>query len=830
MTLLDRFRRRPQWESLEPEARAEAVRQMAAGEQETFAQIGQTDADPRVRRAAVRRLATPGTLEACAGDSDEGVRVQVQDALLGLALGPDAGLAESAVKALRETRHLVTLARTAPLQVVRRAALERIDDARALATIAKTAEDSGVRLGALKRVQEATLLLEVACKSEHKDVVVAAVERLEGEPALREVTTRARNKAAARRAQARLDELAAAAVSLPASGAVAQAAPATETVDEASAQASPVTQEVEEEVHPSAELETTCLPEPAAGVTEPTPDVPVLEAATPVTPASGPEAGASEPHAHVAEPVPDGATGSAAPSQVVPPREASGQDRPETRRTLILRCEDLCGRLEGLTKSERLALADVDAALREARSLQRDAAGLPGRLRHRLHDARTALFARAQELREAEEWGRWINATVQEELCGRLEGLGDREDLERVARELKECDARWAEARLAPREQADALRQRYQAARAKVKARLDAYFSKRMAEEAANLKLRLELCVQAESLAQSTDWLKAAEEFKALQARWKQIGPAPRRQAEVVWKRFRSACDRFFSRREEDLKQRKAAWAANLARKEALCVQAEALASATDWDAGAAELRKLQAEWKGIGPVQWKKSDAIWQRFRTACDAFFERYRRRDELAQAGLRQEREAICAELEGLLPGEGAAAAAPEGLAGQVQALQARLRQGSPLPAEPEAALQRRFQEARGLLVVAFPEAFRGTDLDPDAARVRKEKLCARVEALLASGPSEPTESLSGPALARRLQEALAGNAIGGAAEAESRRRAEVEDVQAAQAAWKRLAAVPGEAGAALEERFSRACSRFFETRRGPSRPPRREVSAR
>ena len=131
-----------------------------------------------------------------------------------------------------------------------------------------------------------------------------------------------------------------------------------------------------------------------------------------------------------------------------------------------------------------------------------------------------------------------------------------------------------------------------------------------------NLARKLALCERAEALADSTDWVKTATEIQALQAEWKTIGPVTRGHEKSVWERFRAACDRFFTRRQEDLKRRKEEWSVNLARKEALCAQAEALADSTDWEAAAAQVKHLQAEWKTIGPVRKSKSDAIWQRFR----------------------------------------------------------------------------------------------------------------------------------------------------------------------------------------------------------------------
>jgi hypothetical protein len=507
-------------------------------------------------------------------------------------------------------------------------------------------------------------------------------------------------------------------------------------------------------------------------------------------------------------------------------REAEEQRRKQEqqRKQALARVENLCGRLEALQRAKSPTLREAEAALRDARGVQDQLAALPPKLRQRFKAARAAFFARTQELREADEWTRWANAAVQEELCKRMEALAAVEDPERAARGLHECDARWADARYAPRDEAEALRQRYQAARALVKARLDVYFAKKTAEEAANLERKEALCQRAEALADSTDWLKAADELKALQAEWKEIGPAPRRHAEAVWRRFRGACDRFFTRREADLRERKHEWAANLAKKDALCVRAESLASASDWEAAAAEIRRLQAEWKTVGPVQRKKSEDIWQRFRKACDAFFERYKRRDEVEVERKRGEREAICVELEALVPSPGENPAAPEDLSARLQALQAKARQVG-LPPELEETLTRRFDDVRTRLVAAYPAAFRGTDLDPEANRTKKEKLCRKVEALVAAGGGESGEPLSGEDLARRLKEALASNTIGGgAAEAEARRRAEVDDVRAAQTAWRRLGPVPGDEGVALEERFRKACDSFFAQRKSlrPGRP--------
>jgi hypothetical protein len=807
MDLLERFRHKsPRWEDPDPAVRAEGVREeIHLEEQALLARIASGDPDARVRRAAVRKLTSVQALAASASDGDEGVREIVSETLVSLALGGDAAASTAAVEALGEARHLLTVARSAPLPEARLAALARIGDGRQLATLAKTAGDPSVRSEALRRIEDGALLADIAARTDHKGTAVAAVERIEDVEALRAIASRAVHKAASRRAQAKLDALAP-----PPSPVEPAAEPVVETVSEEAAPHEPAPEATR--LDPAHEA---IAEEPAAPASDPEPATPDPAATVAQSDAEAPSPAPSTPvpadvaDAPLAQEVPPAQNVPAAAEWVSAPDE---QER--LRRERVTHAEALCSRLDTLTRSATVELRDAEAALREARALH-DQGGLPGKLEHRLKTTRAALFARVQELREADEWSRWANAAIQEELCAKLEGLAGREDLEQVAKELHEADARWAAARQAPRDKAEALRQRYQAARAPLRSRLDAFFAKRAEEQAERLKRKQALCERAEALADSTDWLRTSDEIKGLQARWKEIGPAAPRDERLAWKRFHAACDRFFTRRQEDLKHRKDQWSANLQRKDALCVKAEALAESSDWEKAAAEVRRLQAEWKTVGPVRRSQSEAIWLRFRKACDAFFERYKKREEIEAEAKRGEREGLCRDMEAMgLEG----AEVPADLAARVTEIMARARQAPTLPVADEEALTRRLVAARNRLIAAYPGAFKGTDLDPEANRQRREKLCARVEALAAEADDEP---LTGEALARRLKEALAANTIGGHQEVEARRRAERAEVASAQAAWKRLGPVPGDVGASLEARFDAACARFFGAHRGAGR---------
>jgi hypothetical protein len=494
----------------------------------------------------------------------------------------------------------------------------------------------------------------------------------------------------------------------------------------------------------------------------------------------------------------------------------------------LRRLQQLCRQVETLAAAEQITLKAGDRALRDIKTALDDRAPLPSKkdrqeVQARLEKARTALGPRVQELRDADEWQRWANLTVQEELCREMDTLKTEPDLEVAARRMRELQARWKQVALAPRAQGEVMWRRFKTAQDEVFTRTSAHFSAQNEERGANLARKQALCDRAEALSTSSDWVRTAIEIQALQAEWKTIGPVTRGHEKAIWERFRGACDRFFTRRQDDLKQRKELWAGNLARKEALCEKAEALADSTEWDATATVMRQLQAEWKTVGAVRKSKSEAVWQRFRTACDRFFDRYKHRDQVELAAKAAPRDSVVRDLEALLPEGADTTQPPDGLYDVIRAARERWAQAPELPRHMQMDLVARYQQALGRLVGVWPAAFSGTDLDPETTRKRMEKLVARVEECV-NGPGakaaveremSPTERL-----AQQLRERLATNTITGGRSAENeeaRWRAAEQDVRSAQAQWSRLGPVPAEIGAPLNERFQRACRRFYDQRK-------------
>lgn len=245
------------------------------------------------------------------------------------------------------------------------------------------------------------------------------------------------------------------------------------------------------------------------------------------------------------------------------------------------------------------------------------------------HDAEDALWKRFTAARDTfsqrrNEWfeGRqkeWAaNREKKEALCVRAEELSSSTEWRQTADAMRGLMAEWKTIGSAGRESDDALWSRFRAAQ-------QIFFDRRSATYDENRRRKEELCAQAEAEKDSSDWRATAETLKGLQAAWKDVGPVGSRELEdQLWTRFRAATQAFFERRGSTLAERDRDEADNLRRKEELCAAAEALAVAADPVAATEEAKALQAEWKTIGPVRRDRGDALWARFRAACDRVFE--------------------------------------------------------------------------------------------------------------------------------------------------------------------------------------------------------------
>jgi hypothetical protein len=874
MGLLDRFKAQPRWKHPDPDIRMEGVKEVAETEQDVLAGIAREDAEPRVRRAAISRLLDPDVLARLAGGEPDGdIREFACGRLMRIAIeasNGDAALASRALEALTDSRQIAQVAKEAADETVSLAAVRRLDDQRAIGSVARQSGHAVTRLEAVARLSDETELASVSIRTDRKDVGLAALDRVRDPETLAQISARAKNKAVSRRARALIQpppspEAVPPVETMAATGdpsAVVEQVPM--DLAEATVEPRPEPPPLAASSEPPAGDEPVRQAEQAIGSVELQEGAATAEPEETTAPGAGDDAQerrarleAVLPAAEEAASWPDlgearsrwaalrkawaEALGSSSPDEDLAQRYGAAenrlrareaearQERERRQRDALARYQQQCAHLEALVAAESLSLKQAERAARESKSLLDTLSTVPSSsadallptrqdredLVARVRKAQSGLYPKLQELREADDWKRWANAEVQERLCGRAEALIEVGDPAEAARQLRELQQEWKEVAVAPRDRAEALWQRFRTAQAAVRARCDQYFAAQATEKAQNLQAKVALCERVEAMAQSTDWIRTAEEIKRIQGEWKTIGPAL--QEKATWERFRSACDTFFTRRKQDLDRRKQQWSANLALKEALCQRAEALAESTEWDAAAAGIRKLQAEWKTIGPVRHNKSEAIWNRFRAACDRFFERYQHRDAHVLSGAIEQREALCAELEGLVPGDGAeTAAAGRDLLARVQDIRRRWDHGPQVTPQEQRRFTERFTAALEGVARFAPDLFRGSDLDVEGNRRRMEELVSRVEKLIAPEVA-PVQASPAEMLAAQLREALAANTIGGRVDEDAKWRAAVEDVRQAQASWRRLGPVPPDVAKSLAGRFERACARFFDQRR-------------
>ena len=221
------------------------------------------------------------------------------------------------------------------------------------------------------------------------------------------------------------------------------------------------------------------------------------------------------------------------------------------------------------------------------------------------------------------------NLEAKQQLCAEAEALDSLEDVLLAFRKLQDLHNQWREIGPVAKEIREELWTRFKDASAKINKKYQAYFENRKEKEKENEQAKIALCerieaIDIDALKTFAKWDEATKAIIALQEEWKKLGFASRKVNADLFARFRQTCDKFFARKAEFFKAMKEEFAANLEKKIALCEKAEALKDSTDWKKTADKLIALQKEWKTIGPVVKKHSDAVWKRFIAACDYFFD--------------------------------------------------------------------------------------------------------------------------------------------------------------------------------------------------------------
>ena len=215
-------------------------------------------------------------------------------------------------------------------------------------------------------------------------------------------------------------------------------------------------------------------------------------------------------------------------------------------------------------------------------------------------------------------------------LCEEAEALVLESSVITAFHKLQKLHEQWREIGPVANEYKDQLWDRFRMASSKINKRHQEYFDNVKEEQKRNLDLKTELCVKTEELvsvppATRKEWNKASDRLIEIQKVWKTIGFAPKKDNTRIYERFRNACDKFFENKRAFYLRTKTEMEDNLRLKNEICAAAEALSESDEWKKTTDELIALQKKWKEIGPVSRRHSDAVWKRFRAACDRFFER-------------------------------------------------------------------------------------------------------------------------------------------------------------------------------------------------------------
>ena len=222
------------------------------------------------------------------------------------------------------------------------------------------------------------------------------------------------------------------------------------------------------------------------------------------------------------------------------------------------------------------------------------------------------------------------NLETKTELCKKAENLVNAKNVVNAFNELQKLHEEWKDLGPVAKDQREPIWERFKVATSLINKKHQEYFENLKEQQKKNLAGKNELCESAEKIAEekseeSSQWNTLSKKMEDLQAKWKTIGFASKKDNQKIYDRFRAACDKFYNAKRDYYAKFKDVMQENLKKKEDLCAEAEKLMTSEDWKKTTDQLINLQKVWRSAGPVARKQSDVVWKRFRAACDAFFDK-------------------------------------------------------------------------------------------------------------------------------------------------------------------------------------------------------------
>lgn len=788
MGLADLFK--PKWKHSDVTVRMSAVRKLDATETSILENVVKNDGDDNVRRLALRKLGNANLLTELASEHLEGALrdlalERASSLWLSAALKDDIGDAQDAFDKLTEQGAIAEIAKRSPLEELREAALEKLVEPRALADVARQAREEDIRLSSVAAVEDQATLKSLALSGEHREVALAALRKLDTPEYLRAVAKQAKIKVVRSRAEKQRRSLKAPTEKPSTEGPskqekkehrIARLILLCETMEKLSpeeANASPqdepgtsrahfeaLAQEVTDD---TSELQTrfdrACdtfeekresflarIAERTRKRDELLKDAQEREALCDKVDALAEDAGNEALDAlrqawEELGAIPDGQEKNwEGRFQKTVERFHRRQRAWKERLAARTELESLAEEASQVVDKPRIddAKKAIDGINRRWRKLA-GTHGVDDELKGRFQTALDRMRTREDEERAEKEKKKEKNLDQLERMLVALSKFEETEDLKAAERILK--DARATIRRPGPLPSKEAfiqVKDRFKTIERQVQKRVDELREASDWNRLFNVPKQEELCRQAEELTKVEDTKELVAKLRALQAEWKKVGAVPRTKSEELWTRFKAACDAAYGRCEGHFEELKKERGDNLARKQAICEEAESIADSTEWNNTTDRLKQLQRDWKTIGPVERKDSDAVWKRFRASCDAFFNRrkeYYKQLDLERAENMKIKLVLCEKAEAI-----ADSSEWHDTAERLKELQEEWRGVGPVPRKHSDSVWRRFRKA-------CDHFFARRDENLDGGRQgnlkRKLEMCDELEALLEQPSDKSSE---------------------------------------------------------------------------------------
>ncbi len=221
------------------------------------------------------------------------------------------------------------------------------------------------------------------------------------------------------------------------------------------------------------------------------------------------------------------------------------------------------------------------------------------------------------------------NLEAKDALCQKAEEISESQfsshkEWDEKSKELIELQKVWRTIGFTPKKDNNRIYDRFRSACDKFFNAKREFYSQNKELQQNNVQQKTDLCIQAETLKDSTDWKKATEEFICIQKKWKEVGPVPRKQSDIIWKRFRTACDYFFDQKSKHFSEVDTEQVENLKLKKELVKEITDYKLTTDEDVDLAQMKDFQRRWTEIGHVPFKEKDAVQNEFREAINIHFD--------------------------------------------------------------------------------------------------------------------------------------------------------------------------------------------------------------